>query len=88
MEDSIKGQTIVLEDRKTFTCELVENVESFTDEQILIKTKLGGIDIKGSEFKLADFSVDNGTIVLEGKIDSIVFVNIKEKRSFFKGLFK
>ena len=86
--EEMREQTLVLENRKKFTCGLVENVESFTDEQVIIKTKLGGLDIRGNSLKLVDFSVDNGTIIIEGMIDSIVFVNIKEKRSFFKGLFR
>ena len=89
MEKEIcKEQLLTLKNRERFTAELVENVDSFSDEQIVLKTGLGGLDIRGKNLKLADFSVEKGTILLEGRIDSVVFVNIREKRSLLKGLFR
>ena len=81
-------QLITLKNRERFTCQLVENVDSFSDNEIILKTKLGGIVIKGKDMKLSDFSVEEGNLILEGKIDSFVFVNVKEKQSFLKGLFR
>jgi len=87
-KECIGEQMITLKNREKFTAELVDNVDSFTDEQIILKTKYGGIDIRGKNLKLSDYSVENGTIILEGYIESIVFINIREKRSFLKGLFR
>lgn len=81
-------QLLTLKNREKFTAEQVENVECFSEETVLLKTKLGGLKIEGSSLKLSDFSVDDGTIILNGRIDSLVFEEIKEKRSFIKGLFK
>ena len=87
-KDVTKKQELVLDNREKFTCDMVDNVVSFTDEQILLKTGLGGLEIKGSQLRLEDFSVENGKIVAEGKIDSVIFVTMKEKTSFLKGLFR
>ena len=86
--DGIKRQELALVNRECFSCDLVDKVESFTGEQILLKTQLGGLEIKGSGLRLEDFSVEKKSIVAEGKIDSIIFVTMKEKTSFLKGLFR
>lgn len=87
-KDNTNHQLLSLRNREKFTADCVENVEMFSCEQIILKTALGGLDIKGSDLKLSDFSVEEGTIILEGKIDSVVFVSIKEKGGFLKGLFR
>lgn len=86
--EDFKKQELTLVNRERFTCDLVENVESFTDEQIMLKTKLGGLEINGSGLKLEDFSVEKSRVVAEGKINSVIFVTLKKKTSFLKGLFR
>ena len=83
-----KNQILTLENRKRFTLGLVENVESFSDEEVVLKTSLGGMNIKGSSLKIEDLSIQNGNIVISGRIDKMDFIEIKEKRSFFQGLFR
>lgn len=87
-KDNMCQQIITLQNRERLTAEQVENVDSFSEEEIILKTKFGGMEIKGKDLKLSDFSVEKGDIILEGKIDSVIFVNIKEKRGFLKGLLK
>ena len=81
-------QLLTLKNREKFTAEQVENVETFSEEEVILKTRLGGLCIKGSNLKLADFSVDDGILILNGHVDSLIFAEIKEKKSFIKGLFK
>ena len=81
-------QKLVLEDRTRFSVDLVENVENFTEEEILLKTAQGGLLVQGKNLKMEDLSIESGNILLTGKIDKIEFSDIKEKRSFFKDLFR
>ena len=81
-------QLLTLRNREKFTAEQVENVECFSEEEVVLKTKLGGLRITGSNMKLSDFSAEDGTIILNGRVDAIIFTEIKEKKSFIKGLFK
>ena len=83
-----KNQILTLENRSKFKVGLVENVESFSDEEITLKTALGGLYISGKDLKLEDLSIEEGDIILTGKIDKMDFVDIKEKRSFFRDLFR
>lgn len=88
IQNTEKNQMLTLENRSKFTVGLVENVESFSDDQIMLKTALGGLCIVGKSLKLEDLSIENGTVILTGKIDKMDFVDIKEKRSLFRDLFR
>lgn len=82
------SQKLILEDRSRFSVGLVENVESFGEEEILLKTAYGGLLVCGKNLKMEDLSIENGNILLTGRVDKIEFSKIKEKHSFFKDLFK
>ena len=83
-----RNQKLILEDRCRFSVGLVENVENFTEEEILLKTAFGGLSVTGKNLKMEDLSIENGNILLTGRIDKIEFMEIKEKHSFFKDLFR
>ncbi len=88
MEKPQMCQKLVLEDRTRFSVGLVENVENFTEEEILLKTGYGGLLVQGKNLKMEDLSIESGNIILTGRIDKMEFSEIKEKRSFFKSLFR
>lgn len=87
-ENPKMNQKLILDDRSRFSVGLVENVENFTEEEILLKTALGGLLVSGKNLKMEDLSIENGNILLTGRIDKIEFSEIKEKHSFFKDLFR
>ena len=46
------------------------------------------VSVFGRNLKMEDLSIENGSILLTGRIDKIEFSEIKEKHSFFKDLFR
>lgn len=88
VSDTSRNQKLVLEDRSRFSVDLVENVENFTEEEILLKTALGGLLVTGSNLKMEDLSIETGSIFLTGRVDKIEFLEIREKHRFFKDLFR
>lgn len=83
-----KTQVLELRNREKLTVNLVENVEHFSPSEILLKTATGNLKIGGSGLKLEDLSKQGGGIVLTGRIDTMSFSEIKEKRSFFKDILR
>lgn len=82
------NQILTLEDRSRLSVGAVENIESFSDEEIVLKTETGRLQISGKNLKLEDLSVENGNAALTGRVDLMRFTQTKEKQSFFAGLFK
>lgn len=74
-----KKSFITLENRKKMTLDGVLEIISFNDEQILIITVLGDMDIRGEELKMTKLDVQNGDVVITGKISYIVYTS-EEKR--------
>ena len=80
-----------LEDRKKLTLSGVVEVMSFDEEKIDLTTKLGNLTIKGEELKMNKLDVQNGDVIIEGNIASMVYngkVTKKSDESIIKRLFR
>lgn len=76
--EEAKGN-IILENRKKITLTGVVEVISFDDEKILLNTKLGQLTVKGSSLKMNKLDVQNGDVVIEGYVISLIYGNKKNK---------
>ena len=83
-----KNQVLELKNREKLTVNLVENVEHFSASEVLLKTATGRLKIGGSNLRLEDLSKQSGGIAMTGKVDAMVFSDIKEKHSFFRDILK
>ena len=83
-----KTQVLEIKNRERLAVNLVENVEHFSPSEILLKTALGKLKIGGSNLRLEDLSKQNGQVSLTGKVDTVSFTDIKDKRSFFKDILR
>ncbi|MGL5353498.1 MAG: sporulation protein YabP [Clostridium sp.] len=82
---------ITLENRNRLTLTGVLEVISFDDEKILLNTNLGSLTIKGSELKMNKLDVQNGDVIIVGKVGSMVYSGKelkKEKENIITKLFK
>ncbi|WP_251860663.1 sporulation protein YabP [Clostridium sp. Marseille-Q2269] len=80
-----------LESRKKLVLSGVNEVISFNEEEITLKTTLGDLDIKGSNLKMNKLDVQNGDVIIIGSINSCVYLNNESKAnrsSIFSKLFK
>lgn len=66
-------QEINISDRSRLTLTGVENVESFDDTTIILKSNFGMIAIDGEELHIASLSSQSGELYVEGKIGGVVF---------------
>lgn len=68
-----KNSNLCLENRKKLSITGIVEVVSFSDKQINLNTNLGGLNIKGEELKMTKLDVQNGDIVITGKINSFIY---------------
>ncbi len=66
-------QEINISDRSRLTLTGVENVESFDDTTIILKSNFGMIAIDGEELHISALSSQSGELYVEGKIGGVVF---------------
>ncbi|MGG5463152.1 sporulation protein YabP [Clostridium sp. B9] len=81
-----------LENRKLLSLTGVNEVISFDDEKISLKTNLGALLIKGSGLKMNKLDVQNGEVIIGGYISNINYLNKKNKvkrgRNLISKIFK
>ena len=74
-----KKSNLMLENRKKLTINGVIEVINFNESQILLNTDVGTMIIKGQELKMNKLDVQNGDVVIAGKLDSFIYTNDKSK---------
>ena len=69
----------------------IDEVESFGEEQITLKTELGMIAVDGHSLRIESFSTENGELTIVGEFDSFYYYGKKEtggRRGLFGRIFK
>ena len=74
-----KKSNLMLENRKKLTINGVIEVINFNEDQILLNTDLGTMIIKGQELRMNKLDVQNGDVLITGKVDSFVYTSDKSK---------
>ncbi len=84
-------QDVCLFSRKQMELTGIEEVESFTEEQITLASVMGMIAVDGRGLKIESFSTERGELKINGEIDSFYYYSKKksdEKQGVFAKLFK
>ena len=68
-----KSQNIVLEDRERLNISGVEHVVSFDEDMIVMETVEGLLTIKGNDLDINRLNLDDGNLVIRGKIYTILY---------------
>lgn len=90
MEEN-KKSNLSLECRKKLFLTGVHEIISFDEEQVLLSTNLGNLNIKGSDLKVNKLDVQNGDVIIIGTITSLVYNDketFKSKENILKKLFQ
>ena len=85
------GQDVCLFSRRYMELTGIEEVGSFTDEQITLVSSLGMIAIEGKNLKIESFQTESGLLKINGEVDSFCYYGRQEneeKRGIFAKLFR
>ena len=74
-----KRSILMLENRKKLTINGVIEVINFNENQIFLNTDVGTMIVKGQELKMNKLDVQNGDVIITGKVDSFVYTSDKVK---------
>ncbi len=77
---------VVIDSRSKIIITAVEDVDSFNETEIILLTNHGFITVTGEELHINKLSLEDGTLVVEGKIQSVDYADHEEERSK-KGVF-
>lgn len=85
-----KKSSLSLENRKKLVITGIIEVISFNDEQIILTTNLGTLNIKGLSLKMNKLDVQNGQVIIIGTVNSCIYSNnhLKKKGNIISKMFK
>jgi sporulation protein YabP len=87
--DSIHQLTLT--GRNQLTIEGVSNLGSYDQEQIILETNLGVLEIKGEALHIQQLNLDLGKVTVDGNVYSMVYTDenaLKKGKSFLSRLIK
>ena len=83
---------IILESREKLSIGGVKEILTFDEDEIMLDTVLGILEIRGKNLKVEKLSTDTGEIIAKGYIDEIVYPqehSTTEKRgNILKNIFR
>lgn len=78
--------------RKNIIISGVKKIENFNENEFLLETVMGFMNIKGSDLEIVKLDTFQGDVTIKGKIDSLVYLESSKKKnkeeSIFNKLFK
>lgn len=79
------NQDICIFSRRRIELTGIEEVESFTENAIIMISKLGSVSVEGEDLKIESFSTEKGELIIVGKFDSVYYFGGEstEKKGFF-----
>ena len=89
-DNSVVSHSIKILDRNSVFISGTKKVNNFNEEEFLINTVMGAINIKGNRLELIKLDTNDGNICIKGTINSVSYLDTdKDKENgFLSKLFK
>ncbi|MCC8168877.1 MAG: sporulation protein YabP [Oscillospiraceae bacterium] len=86
-QNQLREHSLVMDNRRKISLTGVDEVESFSESAVTLKTCMGGLIIKGKSLTINKLNTDTGELDVNGEVSSIQYT-AKKSESLFSGLFK
>lgn len=83
-----KDNKVILLNRKNLTITGVKKVLTVSESSISLLLDSSSMSILGDEMEVKKINVEEGLLEIQGNINSIKYLGIKEKLGFLKRIFK
>ncbi len=86
------NHTVNIVKRSSINISGVKKIDNFNDNEFMLETIMGYMNIKGSGLEIIKLDTYQGDVAIKGKIDSIIYSDVSNKKnkeeSIFSKLFK
>ena len=79
---------VVLDQRRRLTISGVEEVESFDESSVVMRTNQGALLIHGSSLHIEKLSLDGGEVLVQGEVEALTYEEELSQGGFFSRLFR
>ena len=90
MQRELTNQDINMKSRKKINLTGIKKINSLNNEEFIVETSLGVLQICGENLEMIQLEIDKGLLEINGRIDKIEYIEEvkKEKKKIFRNLFK
>ncbi len=91
LEMNLGNHELKLSDRSRIVLTGIKKIVNFDSQEFLMETTLGILELKGTGLELIRLDTQDGNVKIKGKINSMQYLDNKEKQkeeSFLAKLFK
>lgn len=85
---SARPHNVILEDRSRLSVSGVEDVDSFDEQRIILKTTKGVLILRGSELHIDKLSLETGELAVTGLLTDLGYEETAPGGSLWSRLFK
>lgn len=87
-QTAARPHNLILEGRTSLSVTGVEEVESFDEQRIILKTTMGTLILRGNELHIDKLSIDSGELFVTGQLCELGYEENVSAGSFWSRLFK
>ena len=88
MAEAARTHGLTLEGRGKLSVTGVTDVDSFNEEMVALATEDGALTVLGQGLKIGTLNLENGKLLVEGRIDALSYGDRKEKGTLMKRMFR
>jgi len=68
-----EGHVVTITNREQVSIDGVIHVDSFDDQEIIVDTDLGTLNLKGEDLHIKQLNLDDGYLEIEGVVNSVSY---------------
>lgn len=88
MAETEKAHALTLAGRKHLTMTGVDEVVSFDDAAVVLRTALGTLTVQGRELRLKTLSTDGGQVAVTGEVSALTYEEPREAGGWLRRMFR
>ena len=77
---STLSHAVTINERKNLLISGVKKIDSFDNEEFLMETNMGYIDIKGEELEIVKLDTFQGNVSIKGRVNSLTYMEGPNKK--------
>ncbi|MBS3970875.1 MAG: sporulation protein YabP [Clostridia bacterium] len=88
--DQTRGHILEVKDRKFIKITGVKHVESYDDREIILKTSMGDLIIRGTDLNINSLNLEDGSLQVIGLVENFLYAEEAgaRRKNFIKRILK
>lgn len=82
-----KAHHVIMEERSKLSITGVEDVSSFDEDEIIMRTSQGDLIVRGSGLHIGKLTLDSGEVSIDGMVTELCYQEVRQAGGLWSRLF-